>query len=567
MARIRQKRKSSLQNNNNNSSVIEQSNSLLYTGKEKPKHINISDDIELISLKSEESGKETDVENCDFNNTDIQENPYFIMTPKSPKDGTFYDYASSYRNHSVSTPGTVVSDFELDHTDFVEVTKDPLLKATEELNEKNCGNSNSNAIYLSQLQETTKNNILNETMLFMSIENKKMIKMNRMHTQLELKYKILENIPKLLKLKNKLKIPPQLIEKLHISSNLDLFNNCNNILFDSFETISDNDFMRKDSFNRKSISPMTPCEQKNGNKLGVNHSNQNDISHTKSRTKSRSVTNKINSFVSSAYMNGSGIVGSDSKNRNIFKRSDGVLVILKCSKCNKADFVSPQGIINHYRFKHEDVTYHNQATCLLQNMEFYEELQSNTVLNKFKELNLDPRTSILPFNVSFKEPIDLLRESSESLDQKIEFFKVLDLGKVHSNNDNNNTKTEIKVGRNGKIPNGNSMNINLGIKKSNVSSQSIQVISSNNNLKQFLNDKQTDNNIVDEMNGFILNYVPIEIEQDTLKMSSESSQNEISTTEKVVKKRKYNNETEMLASLPIRKGKRKRSIPIRLLED
>ena len=566
MARIRQKRKSSIQNNNNNSSLMEQSNSLLYTGKEKPKHINISDDIELISLKSEESGKETDVENCVFNNIDMQENTYFITTPKSPKDGSFYDYASSYRNHSVSTPGTVVSDFELDHTDFVEVTKDPLLKATEETNEKKCSNANRNAIYLSQLQGTTKNNILNETMLFMSIENKKMIKMNGIHTQLELKYKILENIPKLLKLKNKLKIPPQLIEKFQISSNTDSFDNNNN-LFDSFETTGDSDFMRKDSFNRKSISPMTSCEQKIGNKLDVNHSNQNDISHKKSKTKSRSVTNKINSFVSSAYMNGSGIVGSDSKTRNIFKRSDGILVILKCSKCNKADFVSPQGIINHYRFKHEDVTYHNQASCLLQNMEFYEDLQSTIVLNKFKELDLNPKTSMLPFNVRFKEPIDLLTDSSESLDQKIEFFKVLDLGKVHSNNDSNNIKTEIKVGRNGKIPNGNSMNINLGIKKNNVSSQSIQVISSNKNLKQFLNDKQTNNNIVDEMNGFILNYVPVEIEQDTLKMTSESSENDILTTEKVVKKRKYNNETEMLASLPIRKGKRKRSIPIRLLED
>lgn len=41
------------------------------------------------------------------------------------------------------------------------------------------------------------------------------------------------------------------------------------------------------------------------------------------------------------------------KSMCICRRSDKVLVSLKCHKCGKVDFLSPQGFINHYRIAHE----------------------------------------------------------------------------------------------------------------------------------------------------------------------------------------------------------------------
>lgn len=54
------------------------------------------------------------------------------------------------------------------------------------------------------------------------------------------------------------------------------------------------------------------------------------------------------------------------QNKCICRRSDNVLVSLKCPKCDKTDFLSPQGFINHCRIAHEiDIVSHDHAamTC------------------------------------------------------------------------------------------------------------------------------------------------------------------------------------------------------------
>lgn len=550
--------------NRNSSRAVELIKPEADLGSLKQKHINISDDIELISFKHEESCKETDVENMEANTSDLHETPYYIMTPKSPLEETFYGYSTATQGHSISTPGTVVSDFDLDHTDFEELGQERKvisIKKPAVLNDTSGKGTNEVKIMLSQLQANTRNNLLNEIALFMSLENKKINKLDRTIMDLETKHKVLENIPKLLSIKKDLKIPLYLVKKLQAGK---LASSKNNSL----------KYLDQLVFNKQvkhSVSPLDTHEAdiRDTDELDNQHLLSETVPPVKSSARLLKGP-KMNTFCTSlVYMKGSGIVGVDAKNAKIFKRNDGILIVLKCSRCNKADFVSPQGIMNHYRFKHEEVKYPNQTSCLLENMEYYNPLQSNVVLLKFRELGLDPKKSFLPFNVAFKEPIDLLAETAESLDEKIEFFKILDLGSVNNigNRENRHIKTDIKVGKNGKVPTGNFFNINSGTKKSSGNNQTVQFFSSGNRLKIFLKDNKTDSKIVDDTNKFILDYIPVELENELLASDSSNYDHTLGLIEKVIKKRKLSNETQIMASLPDRKGKRKISIPKRLLED
>ncbi|XBW35621.1 hypothetical protein QEN19_001195 [Hanseniaspora menglaensis] len=526
-----------------------------YNEKLDRKHINISDQIELISSRELDAERETDVEFAGSNSTEYNDVQYFIPTPK---DETFYEYTLTH-GQTVSTPGTVVSDFEYDQIDYEENIKNQE-EAVKSFNERK--HSKLPDIKVTQLQPETKNKILNETMLFMSLENKKIEKLNSINYDLELKLKILENLPKLIDLKNKMKIPPYLIAKINASSSR------SPLKHNSFEfyKMSSDDSTKTVPLNRRSVSPMTffDCEDGHDAKAKANLSTKDTIDFNKQPT-----SKAINKVVSLPYMRGSGIIGKDANGENIYKRVDGILIILKCKKCSKSDFISPQGILNHYRFKHTEITFHNLSLCVLENMEYYDRIQSNTVLNKFKELDLNPKLSYLPFNVAFTEPVELITETAQSLDKKVEFFKVLNLGtgnnvvnKDGNNNSSNNNNPDIKVGKNGKIVSGNFPNTSLGIKKNSSSEQSIQVISANDYLKSFLKDHKNDESIVDETNNFLLNYIPVRLSPDV-----QAGQPRSDETERSLKRRKLNNETQIMASLPDRKGKRKISIPKRLLED
>lgn len=449
--------------------------------------------------------------------TDVDENDSYIgLTPKTPKDENYYVYANASHSHNVSTPGTVVSDFELDRLELEDV---------EHSYEKEKTDSK-----LITLAEDTKNNLLNETMLFMTLENEKLKKMKKLKYELEQKTRIYESLKKLLMNKKEIKIPPHLLEKYH---HIGLDESTYSIVVNNGKT-------RKESM-AKAVSPMTDISKK-APKLSI--ANQRKNSST-----SNSSASVNSALASNAYIRGSGIVGRDSFDKLIYKRSDGILINLKCSLCSKDDFVSPQGIINHYRFKHGGKQYGNQNECILDNMEYYDLLQSSKILEKFKELKIDPKKSYLNYNVAFTDSLDLKTETVESLDSKVEFIKTLSFkkkGMVASSGNTDTTNTSRK---------------NTENEKENI----IQVISlDNNHLKKYVSAKSGNPQVVDEVNDFILNFEPTDME--TPNVVADNHKEVIESEGKTVKRRKLNQGSVDISVLPERRSKRKVSIPKRLLD-
>ncbi|CCK68768.1 Ahc1p KNAG_0B03270 [Huiozyma naganishii CBS 8797] len=124
-------------------------------------------------------------------------------------------------------------------------------------------------------------------------------------------------------------------------------------------------------------------------------------------------------YVSSCLTNNSGVVGKTTANEPIFRRFDGILVIITCATCGRNDFTSAQGITNHTRLKHQ-ITYRNQPLAILKNQQLLSaEQQDPAVLQKFKDLNLDPGHEYLPYDVALppvknhkSEGLRYLRKSS-----------------------------------------------------------------------------------------------------------------------------------------------------------
>lgn len=449
--------------------------------------------------------------------TDVDENDsYNGLTPKTPKDDNYYVYANSAHSHNVSTPGTVVSDFELDRLELEDV---------EDSFEKEKSKSK-----MITLAEDTKNNLLNETMLFMTLENEKLKKMKKLKVELQTKTEIYDALKKLLMNKNEIKIPPHLKEKYqHLSLKQSKYN-----------MVFSNDTKRKESI-VKSVSPMTEVSKK-APKLSVS-------TQRKKSSVSGSSASVNSAIASNAYIRGSGVVGKDQSGKLIYKRSDGILVNLKCSLCLKDDFVSPQGIINHYRFKHCEKHYSSQNECILDNMEYYKELQSSRVLAKFKELKLDPKKAYLNYNVAFTDGLNLNTETVDSLDSKVEFVKTLSL------------KKKGIVASSGNTDATNTLKKNSENEKENI----VQVISlDNNNLKKLISEKAGDPQVVDEVNDFILNFEPTNMETANTVVNNDKEV--IESEGKTVKRRKLKQITAETPVVPERRGKRKVSIPKRLLE-
>ena len=80
----------------------------------------------------------------------------------------------------------------------------------------------------------------------------------------------------------------------------------------------------------------------------------------------------------------------------VFKRYDGILVLLTCSICGRQGFIAPQGIAIHLRTKHHK-TYPNQKMAVLMNQWLLpDHLQDKEILTKFKCLNIDPKVTYFP---------------------------------------------------------------------------------------------------------------------------------------------------------------------------
>ncbi|KAL6935093.1 uncharacterized protein HGUI_00386 [Hanseniaspora guilliermondii] len=471
----------------------------------KRSRIHFDEQLDLSSMNSGSFEKATDVDENDS---------YMGLTPKTPKDENYYVYANPSHSHNVSTPGTVVSDFELDRLELDDV--------------ENSYGKDLPKNKLITLSKETKNNLLNETMLFMTLENEKLKKLKKIKLTLEKKKRLHRSLKSLMDSNMKIKIPSHIVSKYKQNE---------------WQAFEDTLLSDKNQINE------TLCKN-GGNKIETSKKIPK-LTFAKQRKNSNAANNtsSINSALSSnAYIRGSGIVGKDSFDKLVYKRSDGILVNLRCSICFKDDFVSPQGIINHYRFKHGNKQYSNQAECILDNMEYYELLQSPRVLEKFEELNLDPKKSYLTFNVAFTAGLDLKKETPESLDGKVEFVKTLSLKKKDLVTSSGNS--DVTIARK-----------NIENEKENI----IQVISlDNKHLKNYISSKAGNPKVVDEVNNFVLNFKPTKLETPDNEVKSQKELSKVG--DQVTQKRKLKHVTEEPVIVPERRSRRKISIPKRLLD-
>lgn len=119
-------------------------------------------------------------------------------------------------------------------------------------------------------------------------------------------------------------------------------------------------------------------------------------------------------YSSTCLTSNSGVVGKTENNEAIFRRYDGILVIINCSFCTRSGFTSAQGIVNHVRLKHGK-TYSSQPLAVLNNQKILEDSkQDPKVLEKFKELGMDPLKEYLPSEIAipFSAPKASHREPS-----------------------------------------------------------------------------------------------------------------------------------------------------------
>lgn len=101
-------------------------------------------------------------------------------------------------------------------------------------------------------------------------------------------------------------------------------------------------------------------------------------------------------YSSTCLTSNSGVVGKTENNEAIFRRYDGILIVITCSHCGRSGFTSAQGIVNHARLKHSK-TYSSQPLAVLNNQILLPVTrQDPEVLDKFKSLEKDPQSEYLP---------------------------------------------------------------------------------------------------------------------------------------------------------------------------
>ncbi|CCE62917.1 hypothetical protein TPHA_0D02810 [Tetrapisispora phaffii CBS 4417] len=141
------------------------------------------------------------------------------------------------------------------------------------------------------------------------------------------------------------------------------------------------------------------------NDISANESNTFDIYKTSPSLESlqdkqqQLNTHHKRNYSSTCLTSNSGLVGKTEDNEPIFKRYDGILVVISCSFCGRTGFSSAQGIVNHTRLKHSK-TYSSQPLAVLHNQTLLESSkQKPKILEQFKSLGLDPAKDYLPNKV------------------------------------------------------------------------------------------------------------------------------------------------------------------------
>lgn len=121
-------------------------------------------------------------------------------------------------------------------------------------------------------------------------------------------------------------------------------------------------------------------------------------------------------YSSTCLTSNSGVVGKTESDEAIFRRYDGILIVITCSNCRRSGFTSAQGIVNHARLKHSK-TYSSQPLAVLNNQKLLEaEKQDPQVLEKFKQLGKDPQMDYLPSEVAI--PFSGRRSSQREISPK-----------------------------------------------------------------------------------------------------------------------------------------------------
>ncbi|CEP63728.1 Ahc1p LALA0_S09e01178g [Lachancea lanzarotensis] len=134
-------------------------------------------------------------------------------------------------------------------------------------------------------------------------------------------------------------------------------------------------------------------------------------------------------YSSSCLTSKSGVVGSNEKNEPIFKRPDGILVIIACSFCERSGFTSAQGIVNHVRLKHA-TSYPSQPLAVLKNQQVLpDSRQATEIIAQFKSLHLDPQHDYLPHVINIQTSVNAVghkdrRASSRELSPRAMSLKV-----------------------------------------------------------------------------------------------------------------------------------------------
>lgn len=114
--------------------------------------------------------------------------------------------------------------------------------------------------------------------------------------------------------------------------------------------------------------------------------------------------NHRRNYSSTCLTSNSGVIGKTEDNEPIFRRYDGILIIITCSKCDRSGFTSAQGIVNHTRLKHSKL-YSSQPLAVLNNQKLLpDDKQDPKILSSFKELGLDPNKDYLPSEIAIPKP-------------------------------------------------------------------------------------------------------------------------------------------------------------------
>lgn len=153
-----------------------------------------------------------------------------------------------------------------------------------------------------------------------------------------------------------------------------------------------NDSFWKDCIDNPILtSKSTRRGQQNSNKNDQHHNNKNN---TSSKNNNHDIFDSIRTSGEKNQINKTYL--KEYNNNPVFRRHDGILVLLTCSICGRQGFIAPQGIAIHVRTKHHK-TYTNQKMAVLMNQWLLpDDLQDKRTLSKFKGLNIDPNVTYLP---------------------------------------------------------------------------------------------------------------------------------------------------------------------------